>query len=119
MTPNDTPLHSTPIYRTPCLLGYSWDTVAPHYRRGWEQAHANSGTTWEEQEPAYRYAWENRTNPTYRNRDWASAENDLRSGWEASYPRRAWDTASSSVREGWDTAESALRVREEQLAARR
>lgn len=74
---------------------------------------------WDGNEAAHRYAWETRSKPENRNRDWSEVETDLQSNWSAQHPNRPWETASASVREGWDTTGEVLRLREEQLHARK
>lgn len=95
---------------------HDWDTVSPHYRKGYEEAYG-ADKNWDENEDAHRYAWEMRNQPDYRDRDYADVETDLRTNWAAQNPSKSWDDVSGSVREGWDTTGQVLRLHKEELHA--
>jgi uncharacterized protein (TIGR02271 family) len=113
--------------------GYSgtWTTVSPYYRDRWQERYGTAGGRWEEYEPAYRYGWEMRQRPEYRDRSFQESEPAMRTDWQASHGALPWDRARDAIRDSWDRderprqtasgdgSERTMRLREEELMARK
>jgi len=78
------------------------------FRRDFQTNYGNQGARFEEYEPAYRYGTELTTNPTYRGRDWASIEPEIRRDWETRQPN-TWDRFRNAIRNAFDRSTGAER----------
>ena len=93
---------------------------------GGEQGRPGPG---EPPEGAERYAREMRADARYRERPWDEVEPDLRREWEGRHPDAPWAGAREAIRGAWEReteqaplgaqSEQTLRLREEELEARR
>jgi len=77
-----------------------WATYSDEFRADFDREYAGRGARYEDYEPAYRWGFENAE--TYRGRDWAAAEADLRRDWERTNPGSDWERFKNAVRRGWD-----------------
>jgi len=73
-----------------------------YFRSHWEKTLSYTGGTYQEFEPAYLYGESMAGSQAYSDRPWDTAEADLRSTWESTYPESSWDKFKDAVRTGWD-----------------
>lgn len=78
------------------------------YRRHFQSTYGSSGRDYDAYAPAYRYGASARG--TYRDRDYADVEPDLRRDYESRYGNdSAWDDVKDAVRHGWERTKAAVR----------
>lgn len=129
----DTDRYSS-TYGTAAYAGSSrWEDASPRYRSRWQERYGTNGRRWEDDEYGYRYGWEMRNRQEYRDRPWNEVEPEFRQDWQSRHPDRPWDKVGDSIREAWeditdrdddrfkglDTDERTIRLREEELRARK
>jgi len=78
-----------------------YNTYVSDYRRDFQTNYGNQGSSYEQYEPAYQYGHELASNTTYRGRDWATIEPEVRRDWESRRPN-TWDRFKNSIRYAWD-----------------
>jgi len=83
-----------------------WASYSDEFRADFDREYAGRGARYEDYEPAYRWGFENAG--TYRGRDWASAEADVRRDWERTNPGSDWERFKNAVRRGWDRMASGV-----------
>jgi len=86
----------------------NYDAYEPDFRTDYQSKYASQGGTYEQYRPAYQYGYELSSNPTYRGRDWASVEPEIRRDWETRQPN-TWDRFKNSIRYAWDKSMGAER----------
>jgi uncharacterized protein (TIGR02271 family) len=100
------------------MTGSTWQDARPRYQTSWQRQYGSQGR-WEDYEPYYQYGYEAFNRPEYRGLSWTEAEPRLRTEWTSRYPGRDWETGSTAVRDMWDEETRTLKLREEELAARK
>lgn len=80
-----------------------WEQEQTYWRENWStRPYVSADRDFEFYSPGYRYGFES----AHRNRDkqWADAEGELRSGWDK-YEHRGegtWEHIKEAVRDGWN-----------------
>lgn len=79
------------------------DTVGfdTDYRNDYKTRYANRGRDYEYYAPAYQFGSTFANESRYRDRDWTTAEPELRRDWETR-GQGAWDDFKDNIRYGWD-----------------
>ena len=96
----------------------SWDEVAPTYRDAWEREHGMSGRHWHDEEAGYHFGYEMARDPRFMERDWADAEEDMRTeydDWAARHGYMSnyddpWSHVRETARGTWETLRQRTRV---------
>lgn len=76
------------------------------YSAQFQDAHREQfGTigTYESFQPYYRYGFDVATNPRYAERDWSTAETDIRTDWELNNPGGDWNAVRDPINFAWET----------------
>ncbi len=81
----------------------TYEVYITEYRNHYQSNYGNLGGSFEQYQPAYRYGYDLSKNPSYRGRDWASIEPDIRRDWEFRQPN-TWDRFKNAIRFAWDRA---------------
>jgi sporulation protein YlmC with PRC-barrel domain len=76
------------------------DAFREHHR----STYASTGRDYADYEPAYRYGYESAYEDSYRDRTYADAEADLRSGYTSHYPDSRYEDVDQAVRHGYTSA---------------
>jgi len=77
------------------------DDLETRYSQDFQQRYASGGRQFNEYAPAYRFGSEYASGDRYRNRNWESVEQDVRTSWEAR-GGGAWENFKDAIRHGWD-----------------
>jgi len=87
---------------------HGYDAYVTDFRRDFQTNYGSQGASYEQYEPAYQYGTTLANNPTYRGRDWATIEPEIRRDWETRQPN-TWDRFKNSIRYAWDRSTGAAR----------
>ena len=79
-----------------------FDTHRDAFRTHYDSSFGDGDGSYDDYEPAYRYGYESAHDDSNRNRGYLDAENDLRTGYDAS---RDFDTDRDAVRYGYTRAQ--------------
>jgi uncharacterized protein (TIGR02271 family) len=77
------------------------DDLETRYSQHFQQRYASAGHQFNEYAPAYRFGSEYASGDQYRNRNWDSVEQDIRTSWEGRGVG-AWENFKDAIRHGWD-----------------
>ncbi len=78
----------------------------PAFRQHYDTTYASTGDGYDTYEPAYQYGYA--AGQTYKDRDYADVENDLRTDYESRHEDSVWDDMKDAVRHGYQKARAAV-----------
>ncbi len=86
----------------------TWVDVEPAFREHYGTAYASAGNDYGYYEPAYRYGYEMATDSKFRDRDYNTAEADLRKGYVDRHDEGLWDETKDAVRHAYNSVRRAV-----------
>ncbi len=82
-------------------LKRGYDTHRSAFQSHWQTKY---GKDWDKYEPAYRWGYTSGSNDTYRDRDYNTAERDLRRDYETRHGEGTFDQVKDAIRMAYDKA---------------
>ena len=85
-------------------LGGSMMAGDDAFRSHWDSNYSSLGGSYDDYAPAYQYGSQMRNSASYKGRDWADVESNLKSDWESRNTGgpSTWEKMKAAVRHGWD-----------------
>ena len=85
----------------------TFTNVEPAFRKHYDTTYAKSGNDYSTYKPAYEYGYA--AGSTYKDRDYNSMDNDLRTDYESRYgDQSAWEDVKDAVKHGYNRAKAAV-----------